>query len=76
MGSNLNSFGNEGQPGLFQDGKKLYFTSSKSENKEDLLPRTSVISAAEFETEFETIFNGNPNIWDVDISQINNLLKK
>ncbi len=74
LGNSINTPGNEGQPGLSPDGTKLYFTSTQNKEKTDYAPRTSAISQADFEKELNGIFNGLPNIWEVDISQIKNLL--
>lgn len=73
LGNIVNSSGNEGQASLSQDGKTLYFSTIRNKPTQ-ILPRTKKINQAEFEKEFETIFNGLPNIWQVDISEIN-LLK-
>jgi hypothetical protein len=70
LGDKINSFGNDGQPGLSPEGKKLYFSSVRPKELSNLAPRASAIYQSEFESEFNTIFNGLPNIWEVDISQI------
>lgn len=75
LGNTINSAAGDGQPGLSQDGKKLYFTSIRSDNNDDNLPRSKVISQSEFDAELESIFNGYPNIWEVDISRIKELLR-
>ncbi len=39
-------------------------------NRQITPPRERRINQTEFDDEFQTIFNGLPNIWEADISQI------
>jgi len=72
LGKSINSFDKEGQPSLSPDGKKLYFTSIR--NKPDSIRKSDKkINQQELEDEFSSIFNGLPNIWEVDISTIRQL---
>ncbi|GAA3965160.1 hypothetical protein GCM10022246_17780 [Pedobacter ginsengiterrae] len=69
LGKAINSPTNEGQAALSHDGKRLYFTSIR--NKSQLRgPRERKINQQTFDQEFKTIFNGIPNIWVADISNL------
>lgn len=73
LGKNINSWFDEGQPGISSDGKTLYFTSDRVENMFDFKPRKKPITIHKYKKELSTPFNSLPNIWQVDISNIQNL---
>ena len=75
LGSGINSFSSEGQAALSPDGNKLYFTSIRNKDSK-ISPRKKKVSQAEFENELQSIFNGLPNIWEVDISNLSSLKPK
>ncbi len=69
MGSTINSFDKEGQPSISNDGKQLYFATPR--NKTNVTTkRVKRVTQKEFEEELNSVVNGLPNIWVVDISEI------
>ena len=76
LGDKINSRGNDSQPGISSNGKTLYFSSNRTEEVSTLKPRNERITTLELKKELESIFNGLPNIWMVDISDIENLNPK
>lgn len=73
LGGNVNTFLNEGQPGLSADGRSLYFSSIKPKDKADYSPRQKRLSNAALEKELNSPFNGLPNIWKINIASIQDL---
>lgn len=73
LGDKINSFSNEGQPGLSPDGKTLYFSTIRPKEKATYGPRAKRISTAQLNKELNSPFNGLPNIWQVNIEDIQKL---
>lgn len=73
LGDKINSRGNDGQPGISSDGRTLYFSTNRMEETITYKPREKKITNSELKKELGSIFNGFPNIWEVDISDIQKL---
>ncbi|WP_290790464.1 TolB family protein [Flavihumibacter sp. UBA7668] len=72
LGKTINSFDKEGQAAISRNGKKLYFTSSRNKLS-NFSESGKKMNQKVFKDEFNSIFNGLPNIWEVDISTIHAL---
>ncbi|MDX5421238.1 MAG: hypothetical protein LPK14_03215 [Hymenobacteraceae bacterium] len=73
LGDKINSFSNEGQPGLSTDGRTLYFSTIRPKERAAYAPRAKQISTTQLNKELESPFNGLPNIWQVNIENIQEL---
>ncbi|MTI32104.1 PD40 domain-containing protein [Xanthovirga aplysinae] len=74
LGPKINSYGRDSDPGLSTDGKTLYFTSMRMVGQWDFSPRSRQVTNEEFEKELaeglNNLNNGLPNIWAINIENI------